>query len=179
MPRYVERAVWIKAALRDTRGATAIEFALLAFPFFGLIAAIIQTSLVFLASQVLESALIDASRQVRIGEAQKLSREDLKTHICNELYGLLGDCSGMHLRVEAIGSFSAASVHIPLDPTCTKSRDWTVPESWSPGDSSDVVMVQAYFRYPLPIPLGPLSMANLADGSRLIGATYVFKNEPF
>lgn len=169
----------LKAGLSDTRGVTAVEFGLLAVPFFGLVTAILQTSLVFISSQVLESAVIDASRNVRIGEAQKLDEAAFKKRICDGLYGLFGDCKSMHLRVDTIASFSNTTPSIPVDVTCPNECKWTTPETWSPGATSSVVMVQAYFRYPVPIPLGPLSIANLADGSRLIGSTFVFMNEPF
>lgn len=169
----------LRAGTCDTRGATAIEFALLAFPFFGLIAAILQTALVFIASQVLESAVIDASRDVRIGDAQKLGVNAFKTRICDGLYGLFGDCANMHLRVDTLAAFSNIAPTIPVDVTCTSECTWTKPQTWQPGDTSKVVMIQAYFRYPVPIPMGPLSIANMADGSRLIGSTYVFMNEPF
>jgi Flp pilus assembly protein TadG len=167
------------AGIRDTRGATAVEFALLAFPFFGLIAAILQTSLVFISSQVLESSVIDAARYVRIGDAQNKDANAFKKRICDGLYGLFGDCQGMHLRVDTINGFKNIAPSIPVDATCTNNCQWTMPQTWVPGGTSGVVMVQAYFRYPVPIPLGPLSIANLADGSRLIGSTFVFMNEPF
>jgi Flp pilus assembly protein TadG len=41
---------------RDESGVTAIEFGLLALPFFSILGAILETSLVFLSGQVLESA---------------------------------------------------------------------------------------------------------------------------
>ncbi|MBJ6988802.1 MULTISPECIES: TadE/TadG family type IV pilus assembly protein [unclassified Devosia] len=179
MVRASSRRKLLYAALRDTRGATAVEFALLAIPFFGLIAAILQTSLVFISSQVLESAVIDASRYVRIGEAQKQGTAEYKKQICDRLYGLFGDCQDMHLRVDTIQTFKSTAPTIPVDITCPAECDWTTPETWAPGGASSVVMVQAYFRYPVPIPLGPLSIANLADGTRLIGSTFVFMNEPF
>jgi Flp pilus assembly protein TadG len=169
----------LNRAIRDTSGATAVEFALLAFPFFAIIAAILQTSVVFIASQVLESSVIDASRHVRIGEAQKLTESAFKKRICDGLYGLFGDCQGMHLRVDTIYAFSNTKPSIPVDVSCTTNCDWTTPQTWAPGVASSVVMVQSYYRYPVPIPLGPLSIANSADGTRLIGSTYVFMNEPF
>ena len=49
----------------DESGVTAIEFGLLAVPFFSILGAILETSLVFLSGQVLESAVQDASRLIR------------------------------------------------------------------------------------------------------------------
>ena len=59
----------MRALARDERGVTAIEFGVLALPFFTVIFAILQTAIMFLASQVLDSALEDASRKVTEIEA--------------------------------------------------------------------------------------------------------------
>lgn len=40
--------------MRDRRGATAVEFALVATPFLALLVAIVQTFLVFFAQEMLE-----------------------------------------------------------------------------------------------------------------------------
>ena len=58
---------------RDDSGVTAIEFGLLALPFFSILGAILETSLVFLSGQVLESAVQDTSRLIRTGQAQVAS----------------------------------------------------------------------------------------------------------
>jgi hypothetical protein len=55
---------------RDERGATVIEFGLVALPFFGLLFAIIETALVFFAGQALETAVSNAARLIRTGQAQ-------------------------------------------------------------------------------------------------------------
>ena len=54
----------VRRLVRDQRAVTAIEFGMLAFPFFAIVGAILQTSVVFLASQVLESAVHDAARTI-------------------------------------------------------------------------------------------------------------------
>ena len=45
------------AFIRDRKGATAVEFALIAAPFLALIAALIQTFLLFFAQSLLENAV--------------------------------------------------------------------------------------------------------------------------
>ncbi|RYE39513.1 MAG: pilus assembly protein, partial [Hyphomicrobiales bacterium] len=55
---------------RDDRGVTIIEFGILALPFFTIIAAILETSLVFFAGQILDSAVQDAGRLIRTGQMQ-------------------------------------------------------------------------------------------------------------
>ena len=66
-----------RAALRPFRrfvrandGVTAVEFAIVATPFFALMFAIFETAFVFLGQQTLETAVANAARQVRTGQAQ-------------------------------------------------------------------------------------------------------------
>lgn len=170
-----------RALRRDESAATAVEFALLSFPFFLIVAGILQTSVIFLATQVLESAVQDASRHIRTGQIQKsgTSLETFREQICGRLFGLFPDCSGLHLRVVEVTNFQSATVSVPVDPACAENCAWSLPELWTPGSGKSVVLVQAYYRYPVYIPFGPLGMANLPDGNRLLGSAAVFQNEPF
>lgn len=166
---------------RSERGVTAVEFGVLAFPFFAVIGAILQTSVVFLASQVLESAVHDASRAIRTGQAQgsSMTIEQFRSSVCDRLYGLFPDCAGLHVRVNVVTNFQSATVQPPLPSPCFAPCDWADAETWSTGAGKSVVLVQVYYRYPIMVQLGPLGMSNMADGRRLIGSATVFQNEPF
>jgi Flp pilus assembly protein TadG len=166
---------------RDERGVTAIEFALLALPFFGIVGAIMQTSVIFLSSQVLESAVQDAARTIRTGQVQAAGTtiEEFRADICGRLYGLFPDCAGLHIRVNTLADFQSADLQPPLDTDCEAPCDWTVGETWTPGNGKSVTLVQVYYRYPVAIRLGVLGMSNLGDGRRLMGSATVFQNEPF
>lgn len=176
----VMRKALMKLA-RDESGVTAIEFGMLAFPFFAIIGAIMQTSVVFLASQVLESAVHDASRNIRTGQVQSagMTIDQFRTDVCNRLFGLFSDCDGLHVRVNVITNFQSATVTPPLPTPCSAPCDWSEAEAWAPGAGKSVVLVQVYYRYPIFVQLGPLGMSNMTDGRRLIGSATVFQNEPF
>lgn len=172
----------VRVLLRDRRGVTAIEFGLLALPFFSIIAAILQTSLVFLAGQVLESAVNDAGRAIRTGQVQTpgFDVDDFRADVCARLYSLFPDCAGLFVAVNTVTNFQSATVTVPIDPDdCTGSCVWSEPESWDPGQGKSVILVKAYYRYPVVLQMGFLGMANLPDGTRLLGAATVFQNEPF
>ncbi len=170
-----------KAFRRDDAAATAVEFALLALPFFLIVGGILQISVVFLSTQILESAVHDATRNVRTGQIQRSSGtlETFRAQICDRLFGLYPDCSRLHLRVVEITNFESASVVVPTDAACTQDCDWTIPQIWLPGVGKSTVLVQAFYRYPITLQFGALGMSNMADGSRLIGTATVFQNEPF
>lgn len=166
---------------RDERGVTAVEFGLLAPPFFLLMGALMQTSVIFLSSEVLESAVQDAARAVRTNQVNTTGNSiaDFRARICGRLYGLFGDCSGLHIRVNPVSSFGTATRSPPVDSACTSNCTWTEGEQWSTGIGRDVILVQVYYRYPVIIDTGPLGMANMADGTRLLASTALFMNEPF
>lgn len=179
--RRQARAHGGRSFARDEGAATAVEFALLAFPFFLIIGGILQTSVIFLASQVLESAVQDAARQVRTGQTQNSGGtiETFRDQVCDRLFGLFPDCATLHLRVVEVTDFQSATMVVPVDPECQENCQWTTPETWSPGKGRSVVLVQAHYRYPVVLQFGPLGMANLLDGNRLLGIASVFQNEPF
>ncbi|MBD8065713.1 pilus assembly protein [Devosia sp. PTR5] len=169
--------------LRNTRGVTAVEFGLLALPFFSIIGAILQTSLVFLSGQVLESAVNDAGRTIRTGQVQAagVTIDAFRADVCSRLFGLFPDCSGLFIKVSEISNFQSATITVPIDEaTCeTSACDWSEAQSFSPGVGKSIVVVKVYYKYPVFLQIGPFGMANLPNGTRLLGAATVFQNEPF
>ena len=174
---------------RDEAGVTAIEFGILALPFFTVVMAILETSLIFLAGQILDSAVQDSSRLVRTGQAQShapaYTAADFREAICSGLYGMF-DCDladdKLRVSVTVLDDFTAASISYPLKTgeDCDEEEcDWTLAEGYVPGDGSDVVLVQAYYKWPTVVRLPGFNFQSLPDGTRLLGASRVFRNEPF
>ena len=56
--------------IKDSKGATAVEFALIATPFFAILAALIQVFLLFFAQSLLENAVRASARQILTGQVQ-------------------------------------------------------------------------------------------------------------
>ena len=167
--------------LRDQRGTTAVEFGLLGVPFFLIIGAILERSLVFLSSQVLESAVQDTSRLIRTGQSQgtMVSAQDFKDRVCSRLFGLYGDCSGLHVEVQTVNDFASTSITPPIDPTCEIDCAWSRPERFAPGTGSSIVVVQVYYKWPVLLSFGQASLANLPSGKRLLSTSTVFRNGPY
>lgn len=175
---------------RDERGVTLIEFGILALPFFTLIAAILETSLVFFAGQILDSAVQDAGRLIRTGQLQmgaasSNTLDAFRQKVCDNLYGMM-TCSGVKVKVSVVATFSDATVSYPIQTgnQCTttngvKTCNWTIVESYTPGVGGDVVLVQAYYKWPTLVRLPGFNLQDQVDGTRLLGAVRVFRNEPF
>src|SRR4051794_28608136 len=101
---------------RKQDGAAAVEFALVALPFFALTFAILETALVFFANQTLQAAAGDAGRLIMTGQAQSASytASDLKTQVCNRIYGLFNCSTGMTVDVKTYSNFGAVSNPPPV-----------------------------------------------------------------
>lgn len=177
-----------RAFLRHQKGATLVEFGLLALPFFSIVGAILETSVVFLAGQVLDSAVQDVSRYLRTGQAQEaaVDLDRFRDEVCERLYNLFSNCDSLHVEVNTITDFSSVSITPPVDWTCEEDEeepcDWTRPEAYPDGyaaSPSAVMVVQVYYKWPIMLSLGGMSLANLPGGKRLLGSATVFRNEPF
>jgi len=177
-------ARWCRQALRlgrDERGATAVELAILAIPFFALIGAILETAMVFLAGQVLDGAVQDASRYIRTGQVQAITGYDttnFRTAICSRLFGLF-NCNNLRISVTTVTNFTAATTFsLPVNPT--DPTKWTLAETWQPGTGSSVVLVQVYYQWPVFMNFGGFNLGrSLSNRTFLLGTARVFMNEPF
>lgn len=178
----VLRLLPVRTARRFARrqdGVAAIEFALIAVPFLALTFAILETALVFFATQTLETAASDAGRLIMTGQAQNAgySQDDFKTQVCNRLSGGLFNCAGgVYVNVQTYSNFSSANTPSPI----TNGQFDSTKLSYTPGGPSCIVVVSFYYQWPIYVSLLDTNLANLNGGnSRLLVATTAFRNEPY
>jgi Flp pilus assembly protein TadG len=165
---------------RNRRGSAAVEFALVAPVFLALLFAIIETAIVFFANQVLETITQDSSRIVQTGQAQaaKYNKEDFKKEVvCTRpLANLLFDCmSGVSIDVQSYSAFSNVVITDPID----AARNFTDNMQYKPGNAGDIVVVRAFYQWPLFVTGLGYNISNLSGSKRLLTATAAFRNEPF
>jgi Flp pilus assembly protein TadG len=165
---------------RNRRGSSAVEFALVAPVFFALLFAIIETAIVFFASQVLETITQDSARIVQTGQAQaaKYLKEDFKKEVvCTRpLANLLFDCmTGVSVDVQSYQAFSNVEITDPID----ADRKFTNTMQYNPGNAGDIVVVRVFYQWPLFVTGLGYNIANLSGSKRLLSATAAFRNEPF
>ena len=155
---------------RNRRGVTAVEFALVAPLFFGLLFAIIEVAMIFFASQVLETVTQDSSRMVMTGQAQgaNYTQQQFKDFVCGRVNALFDCTNGIYVDVRSYSSFSSVNITQITDPTQVK---------WCPGKDGDVVVVRLFYQWPVFVTKAFIS-TNLSNGKRLLIATATFKNEP-
>jgi Flp pilus assembly protein TadG len=167
--------------VRRQDGAAAVEFALVAAPFLALIFAILETALVFFASQTLEAAASDSARQIMTGQVQAAgyNQDDFKRQVvCSFLQSgvSLFDCEhGVTVDVKSYASFAAINTAPPV----VNGKLDTANMTYTPGAAGDIVVVRLYYQWPIYVSLLGNDLANLNGGNRLLVATAVFRNEPF
>jgi Flp pilus assembly protein TadG len=159
---------------RNRSGVTAVEFALVAPLFFGLLFAIIEVAMIFFASQVLETVTQDSSRFIMTGQAQGASytQAQFKSYVCGQINALFDCTNGVYVDVRSYPSatgFSSVNITPITDPTQVK---------WCPGKDGDVVVVRLFYQWQLFVTQLGFNASNLSNGKRLLIATATFKNEP-
>jgi Flp pilus assembly protein TadG len=162
---------------RQQDGAAAVEFALIAAPFFALLFAIIETAMVFFAGQTLEATAADSARLIMTGQAQTsgFSQADFKNAVCARVYGLFDCTNGLTVDVKTYANFAAYSYTPPV----TNGQFNTTNVSYSPGGPGCIVVVTLYYQWPVYVSMFNDGLSNLNGGKRLLVATSVFRNEPY
>ncbi len=162
---------------RAKGGVAAIEFVMVALPFFLLLYAIFDVALIFFASTTLENGLVAAARQIRTGQAQaaNMTAAQFRTLVCNEISMLLSCDARLGLDVRKYSGFSNVQFPAALD----DSGNMTGNLTFDPGTAGDVVVVRAFYTWPMLTPTVGMQFANMAGGHRLLEATIAFRNEPF
>jgi Flp pilus assembly protein TadG len=164
---------------RDRGGSVAVEFALLALPFLGLIYGIFETSLVHMTGQLMQTAVSDASRLIMTGQAQNqgMTATQFKTAICKKITVFFNCDRDLQVDVQVYTSFTGASITAP--PVDSKGNLDTAAFKYDAGKPNSIVIVRAVVAYPIVVPLIGKTMVNLSGNKLLIMATAAFKNEPF
>lgn len=162
---------------RDRHGATAVEFGLIALPFFALLFAIIETGIVYFAGEALETAVAASGRMIRTGEAQAqgMSADDFRTSICSRVMALFDCNGGLTVDVRTSDTFANINMSTPLDADGNLDTNFL----YDPGGGGEIVVIRAYYEWPLVVRLLGLDLANMSNGTHLLSAASAFRNEPF
>lgn len=160
-------------------GSTAIEFALLAIPFVLTIVALIELSVFFATTTVMEGALASVTRQIRVGAIQSKGtieemEEEFAKVLC-ERAGIVANCDDIEYEVKKLDDFSADIT------TAVDDEGFLVDPVFEADQitAGCVVLVRVAYKYKFMTPLIGSLWANYPDNKRLIMSTSVVKSEPF
>lgn len=164
---------------RSKRGSVAIEFGLVAVPFFLLTFGVAEVSVMGLAQTTLDTAVADTARDIRTGRAQMAGAtgDEIEDELCANFGSFLAvDCeNNLFLDVDTYQSFADVENENPI------VDDELDTDSFAYTDSlpSDIVVVRAYYRWKVLTPMFERIFANASNGERIIVSTMMFRNEPF
>ena len=164
---------------KDRQGVTAVEFGIVAVPFFGLLLGIVEVALVFFASQLIDSGVSEAARLIRTGQAQTegFSEARFKQEVCSKVL-ILSDCeTDLKLDVRTYRDFESTKSNLehPIDENGNLVEDF----GYQPGVGGDIVLVRVFYEWPMITPNLGLGPGYLANGDLLLASTVAFRNEPF
>ncbi|WP_242098302.1 TadE/TadG family type IV pilus assembly protein [Sphingomonas sp. CROZ-RG-20F-R02-07] len=171
-------------------GATIIEFALVVTPFFAVLMAILQTSLIYFSQEALETSVEAAARSVVTGKAQAadatgsssgMSPAQLQTRFrnaaCATLPGYMS-CAKLLVDVRSATSWNAMDTSMPTI-TFDANGNPNNTLSYSLGSQGAVVLVRLMYLWPIQAAPMQLGLVNVGNGQRLIVATSVAKTESY
>lgn len=159
---------------KNNSGATAVEFGLLALPFFLIVLAILETSLVFLGEVTLQRGVESVSRDLRLGTVRTGQQAVFQKHLCDHV-GFLLTCNKLRYDVRSYATFAAI-------PPATAGDNGVFDASgfqFAPGGSGSINIVRVYYEWPLVTDLFRRSLAGLDNGHYLLSSTTAFRGERF
>jgi Flp pilus assembly protein TadG len=162
----------------NRQGSAVVEFALVAPVFFALLFAILETALMFFASQVLETITENSVRQIQTGQAQAANYPDaahfISAVVCPQIPALFA-CPNVFVDVKSYSSFN----NVVISSQIVNGNFDTSTLSYSPGNSCDIVIARLFYKWPLVVTGLGYNISNLNGNQRLLVATAAFRNEPF
>lgn len=165
---------------RATRGAVAIEFALLCWPFFLIVFGIIELSFVIGSAAMVESATLSAARMVVTGQMDPTAGDgaliaNFKTEICeNQGAGtLIRNCTD---RLFVSSMLVTSFIDFRDNP-----EDYAVDaddEVFVPGGPDDIIVIRVQYDHQLMTPVIQNIMGG-TNGTMTFMTTVATQNEPF
>lgn len=180
---------------RSRDGSAAIEFAILAIPYFLIVFAILETFIAFIAEQVVTSAVDTLGREIRTGN---ITNDQSKTTYTTEAQfrQLFCDEISFMMRCDAaevatpdrlyldVRSFTSFADIPKIITTASGSLD-TSSFAFAPGGADSINMVRAYYYWPVTADLVRSYIANIhrpgktSNSDFLIVETTAFQSENY
>lgn len=178
MPRIVRRFK------KDDDGATAIEFAMLAGPFFVLLFGIIESSLIFFAGQMLESSVDNVGRKIRTGQLDNaITEAQFKQEVCDSA-AILFTCDDIKIDLQVAARFQ--DLGDPPQPDADTNASDFSGYSFTAPCPEEIAMVTASYEWPIFTYFASDNIYPQSRGTKnpafrkiLLNAIAVFRTEPY
>jgi Flp pilus assembly protein TadG len=162
----------------NRKGSAVVEFALIAPVFIALLFAIVETAIMFFASQILETVTQESARQIMTGQAQAANYTAatfLTKVVCPQIPAVL-TCANIGVDVESDPSqFSNVNIANPI----TSGAFDPTKLNFNMGGSCSVITVTLYYQWQMVVTGLGYNISNMNGNKRLLSATAAFRNEPY
>lgn len=173
----------------DRRGATAVEFGLVAVPFLAMTMTVMTIGSQYMTQSFLEHGVSEAARKLRTGEAQKagLTLADFRKMVCDAAGSLIACDDRLVVHLKSSPTFAGLA-----PATSCMTNGGLTPAAGVPtdsvrsraGDASTAVMVSACYEWQLGASLwgsiyGLISPTPVSQGKIVLTAATAFRSEPF
>jgi hypothetical protein len=182
----------LKAWRKDQSGATAIEFGMLAMPFFIFALSIMGYGLYWLATSQLNHAATTASRQIRTGAAQRANKTvaEFKQIVCDNLVAFIECGDKLQVHVQSFDRWADVVPRSCISDSGSGLRSTGGSPSdsltLSSGEASEIVLVTLCYKWDFAQSMPWLMLAskksdgtNNLDGAALLNASAIFRTEPY
>lgn len=161
----------------DQKGTAAMEFAIVALPFFTLMFAALDFGLMRFATSTLENGISEAARQIRTGQvaANGITAQQFRAMVCENIELLLQCDQRLGVDVRVFDSFADVDFPAAID----ANGNLTGAFQFQPGAPGDIVLVRVFYNWPMLTPIFGDAMSNMSGNGRLLSASAAFRNEPF
>jgi Flp pilus assembly protein TadG len=167
---------WVERLIAERRAATAVEFALIATPFFILLMGLLEVAMMFMLSTNLDFGVAEAARRVRTGEIQNGGGQAaFRTLLCAEVSALMACDANLMLDVRTVTDFASMTNNNPISGGNVDPTQFI----FDAGDAGDIVLVRAFYKWQIITPMLGTVMKNMNGNQRLVQANAAFRNEPF
>lgn len=163
---------------RDTSGVAALEFSLIAVPFFLTLYAVFEISITYVAGGSIQDATNATARMIRTGQVKMagMTAQQFKTKVCEHLISPLLPCNDdLKIDVRRYTSFAEVANPSPLN----AQKEWNNDFQFNIGKACDIVLVRVFYKWPIFTPVIGTMLSDMKDGSQMLQATAAVRNEPF
>ena len=172
---------------KEKGGIAAVEFGMIAMPFFGLLFSIFETATDFYINATLQTAVTAAARDILTGQAQTANYSSASDFISKALCGggtiarrvpSFMNCNRIKVDVRPAAAFAGMDMSKPVHSGALDTSSW----SYDPGKNNDLIVVRAIYTVPIVTSIFGTANTVIVSGSswpqRVLLATAAFKNEP-
>lgn len=164
-------------------GATAVEFALVSFPFFILVFMLIGFAMYFFVMNSLDKGMDQTSRLVRTGQAQKsnMTVGGFKQSVCDSA-GAWIKCNKVQVFVQKYPDWQSVQPQSCLNSdgsVVTNTAGGGEPIAAYSGAASDIVVVTTCYKWEFAQQIPFVKIGNMSDNSMMMQTSTAFRTEPY